>query len=299
MEDDLADLASHAAREGKRRFSRWDGALLDAIVRGPGQKLARSLAGAEAGMRAFEGWLALVVEAIGLGYVRPGLALEGHDGEARAPTNLVELLLVEILPDKLASVPAEARASLLAKAWNLGEGLFGEPPWLNQCVASALAASKGRGPIVDLEGKLLAILDAALAPRARSSFRGPFAVRVVDLRPVEPAFLPGRVHFGAPTLVCVHDRRRPSLAAGVLVGARGAESLVFRSPCLGRAAFEGVAAEDPGVPTVTLARGGVHVGGARVPLPLFVRGHSVAASRAGICAASALDSQRLWIVESP
>jgi hypothetical protein len=41
------------------------------------------------------------------------------------------------------------------------------------------------------------------------------------------------------------------------------------------------------------------VGDAKVPLTFFHRGHSAAASRAGYLVASALDSQRLWVVESP
>ncbi len=284
-------LALHHAREGERRFSRWDGALFEAIVLGSGKRLAAGLDASESSLVLFDAWLSLVVEAIGLGYVRPGVAGEGETSRKRAPENLVELLFVDLLPDKLPTVSAESRIGLLAKSWNLGEGLFGEPPWLNLCVASAMA---NVGTLVDLEGRLLRILDSALAPRAKSAWKGPYAVRTVDLREVESAFLPGRVHFGAPTLVCVHDRKRPDLSAGVLLGSRGAPHLAFRSPCLADKA-----ADEPGLPTVTLTQGGVYVSDARVPLPHWKRGHSVAASRAGLVVATAQDSQRLWIVETP
>lgn len=295
--NDLEALATHHLREGERRFSRWDGALFEAIVVGPGKRLAAGLDGSESSLRAFEAWLGLVVEAIGLGYLRPGVVGEGDTPRARRPENLVEWLFVDMLPESLPAAPIEARMGLLAKAWNLGEGLFGEPPWLNLCVASAMAApsaSTSPGARFDLEGRLLRILDAALAPRARSTWKGPFAVRTIDLCEVESAFLPGRVHFGAPTLVCVHDRKRPDLSAGVLLGARGAPNLAFRSPCL---AHEVEA--DPSLPTVTLGQGVVYVSDTKVPLPHWKRGHSVAASRAGLVVATALDSQRLWLVESP
>lgn len=293
---DLEALTTHHLREGERRFSRWDGPLFEAIVDGPGKRLAGGLDASEASLRVFEAWIGLVVEAIGLGYVRSGVVGEGDAPRARRPENLVELLFVDLLPSNLPTVALDARMGLLAKAWNLGEGLFGEPPWLNLCVASAMAAPSAAGPgaLVDLEGKLLRILDAALAPRARSTWNGPFTVRTIDLREVESAFLPGRVHFGAPTLVCVHDRKRTDLSAGVLLGARGAPNLAFRSPCLADKA-----PEDPGLPTVTLGQGGLYVRDTKVPLPLWKRGHSVAASRAGLVVATALDSQRLWLVESP
>ncbi|HVK63146.1 MAG TPA: hypothetical protein VM694_01660 [Polyangium sp.] len=294
---DLEALVTHHLREGERRFSRWEGALFEALVVGPGKRLAGNLDGSESSRCVFEAWLGLVVEAIGLGYIRPGVVGEGDTPRARRPENLVELLFVDVLPDKLPTIPVETRMRLLAKAWNLGEGLFGEPPWLNLCVAAAMAVPKtsaNPGALLDLEGRLLEILDAALAPRARSTWKGPFAVRTIDLREVESAFLPGRVHFGAPTLVCVHDRKRPDLAAGVLLGARGAPNLAFRSPCLA----DKIEA-DPGLPTVTLGQGVVYVSDTRVPLPHWKRGHSVAASRAGLVVATALDSQRLWLVESP
>jgi hypothetical protein len=102
------------------------------------------------------------------------------------------------------------------------------------------------------------------------------------------------MHFAEPALVCIHDRKRPELVAGVLLGARNAPSLVFRSPCLTEKA-----AVDPGLPTVSLTQAGLCVGDARVPLPLWTRGHCVVVSRAGLIVASALDSQRIWIAETP
>ncbi|HRI71911.1 MAG TPA: hypothetical protein PK156_47085, partial [Polyangium sp.] len=238
----------------------------------------------------FLGWLKLVEEAVGLGYVRLGI-VAAEDKLAFPPENLMELLLLVLLPGKLGACAPQGRVALLAKAWNLGEGLLAEPPWLNLVVASAMS---NVASLMDLEGRLLRILDTALAPRARSAFQGPYGVRTLDLRDVDGAFLPGRMHFAEPALVCIHDRKRPDIVAGVLIGAKTAPSLAFRSPCLAEKTIG-----DPGLPTVSLTQAGICVGDARVPLPLWTRGHAVVASRAGLIVASALDSQRIWIAETP
>lgn len=290
MTTDFETIVEHDELEGKRRFARWDGPLFRAIVFGPGKRLAGAIDGAPDAAPIFLGWLKLVVEAVGLGYVRPGI-VASEDKLAFAPENLLELLLLDLLPGRLAACSPNGRVALLAKAWNLGEGLLSEAPWLNMVVAAAMA---NVASLMDMEGRLLRILDTALAPRARSSFQGPYSVRTLDLRDVDGAFLPGRMHFAEPALVCIHDRKRPELVAGVLLGARQAPSLAFRSPCLAEKATVA-----PNLPTVSLTQAGLCVGDARVPLPLWTRGHSVVASRAGLIVASAIDSQRIWIAETP
>lgn len=290
MTTDIETIVEHHEREGERRFSRWDRESFRAIVFGPGKRLATSIDGSPDAVPIFLGWLKLVVEALGLGYFRPGI-VGSADKLAFPPENLLELLLLDLLPAKLGACPPQGRVALLAKTWNLGEGLLAEPPWLNLVVASAMANVSS---LLDMEGRLLRILDTALAPRARSAFQGPYAVRILDLRDVEGAFLPGRMHFAEPALVCIHDRKRPELVAGVLLGARSAPSLAFRSPCLAPKT-----PADPNLPTVSLTQAGLCVGDARVPLPMWTRGHSVVASRAGLIVASAFDSQRIWIAETP
>lgn len=290
MTTDLETIVEHHEREGKRRFSRWDQDSFRAIVFGPGKRLAESIDGEPDAAPIFLGWLKLVEEAVGLGYVRSGLVTP-EDKCAFAPENLLELLLVDLIPNKIAAGSPQGRAALLAKAWNLGEGLLAEPPWLNLVVASAMANVHS---LLDLEGRLLRILDTALAPRAKSAFTGPYSVKTLDLKDVDGAFLPGRMHFAEPALVCIHDRKRMDVVAGVLLGAKQAPSLAFRSPCLAEKTKP-----EPNLPTVSLTQAGVVIGDARVPLPLWTRGHSFAISRAGLIVTSALDSQRIWIAETP
>lgn len=290
MTTDFETLVEHHAREGERRFSRWNGDLFHAVVYGPGKRLAGSIDGSPDAATIFLGWMKLVEEAVGLGYVRPGIIVS-EDKLAFAPENLMELLLLDLLPGRLGAMAPNGRAALLAKAWNLAEGLLAEAPWLNLVVASAM---KNVPSLLDIEGRLLRILETALAPRAKSSFQGPYSVKVMDLRDVDSAFLPGRMHFAEPALVCVHDRKRPDVVAGVLLGAKSAPSLAFRSPCLA----EKTVAET-NLPTVSLTLAGLCVGDARVPLPMWTRGHAVVASRAGLIVVAAIDSQRIWIAETP
>ena len=288
MIEELLAAVDHYEREGARRFSRWDGALYRAFVEGPADRLLTALRDSSNVGVVFEAYLRLVVEAIGCGYVD---AASLEQGDAKPAKNLVALLLVDRIPALLPRAVAGDRVAQLAKAWNLAEGLSGEPAWLNRAVAAALA---GIDSLTDLDRRLVRVLDAAIAPRARASLAGPFAVRTVDTREVDHAFLPGAMHFSAPALLCVHDRKRKGVHAGLLLGPKGVSGLLGPGPCLGRPERE-----ETDLPTVTLIPGGLRIGDAKLPLSYFPRGHSAAASRAGYIVVSALDSQRLWVVESP
>lgn len=288
--EELLAAVDHFEKEGERRFSRWDGALFRAFVEGPADRLLSAISGGDTGSvaRVFEAYLRLVVEAIGCGYVDAS-SLDPKAQEA--PSNLMAVLLARLAPALLPKARPSDRVVLLARSWNLAEGLFGEPPWKNRAVAAALS---GVDSLSDLDRRLLRVLEAATAPKTRAALAGPFAVRTIDMREVDHAFLPGAMHFSAPSLLCVHDRKRKGVHAGVLLGPRGASTLLGPGPCLGRPERE-----EADLPTITLIPGGVRVGDAKLPLSLYSRGHMATASRAGYLAANALDSQRLWIAESP
>lgn len=293
MMEELLAAIDHFEREGARRFVRWDSALYRSFIEGPADVLLTGMTGGGQGnpadvTRVFEAYLRLVVEAIGCGYVDASSVNPTVDHPA---PSLLVLLLVDRAPALLPRAPVASRVSILARAWNLAEGLFGEPAWLNRAVASALA---GVDSLSDLDRRLLRVLEATAAPKTRAALAGPFSVRMLDTRTVDHAFLPGAMHFSAPSLVCLHDRRRKGVHAGLLLGPKGAGSLLGPGPCLGRPEKE-----DADLPTITFVPGGLRVGDAKLPLSFFQRGHSAAASRAGFLVASALDSQRLWIAESP
>ncbi|MCK6591664.1 MAG: hypothetical protein L6Q76_29260 [Polyangiaceae bacterium] len=270
MIEELEAAISHFEGEGARRFARWDAPLYRAFIEGPGASLLRAIRDSEGATLVFEAYLRT---------------------EARSPKSLMALALTTQIPTLLPKAPPGDRMALLATTWNLAEGLLGEPAWLNRAVAGALANADS---LADLDKSVLRVLEAALLPRARASLAGPFLVRSVDTRAMDHAFLPGLMHFSAPALLCVHDRKRKGIHAGLLLGPKGAASLLGPCPCLGRPDKE-----PADLPTITLIPGGLRVGDAKIPLTFFQRGHSAAASRAGYLVASALDSQRLWVVESP
>jgi len=289
--DGLEPLIAHYDQEGARRFSRWDAALFRALVEGPGGALLPRLVDQPGGEAVFEAFVRLVVEAIGCGYVGPDSVAPAGSGR-RARKNLIELFFLDLIPARLGGGSAEAQIAVLARAWNLGEGLLGEPSWMNRAVAGAMASLDS---LADLDRKLVRVLEAALVVRAPSTLAGPFTTRTLDTKEFDNAFLPGRMHFSAPALLCVHDRKRADVQAGILLAPRGSATLLPPGPCLGTPEKK----DEGGLPTITLVQGGLRIGDARVPLPMFKRGHSSAASRAGLIAVSALDSQRLWVVESP
>ncbi len=288
MIEELEAAIDHFESEGARRFARWDAPLYRAFIEGPGARLLGAIRDTEGAVSVFEAYLRLLVEAVGYGYIDAACL---DKNEARSPRSLMALALTTHIPALLPKAPPREQMALLAKTWNLAEGLLGEPAWVNRAVAGALANADS---LADFDKRIVRVLEAALLPRARASLAGPFSVRSVDTREVDHAFLPGAMHFSAPALLCVHDRKRKGVHAGLLLGPKGAASLLGPCPCLGRPEKE-----PSDLPTITLIPGGLRVGDAKIPLTFFHRGHSAAASRAGYLVASALDSQRLWVVESP
>jgi hypothetical protein len=285
----LQGAARRLGDEGARRFARWDAALYRDLYGGPGARLWKRIQGKPGSEAVLEAYLALAVEAIGLGYVdRAGF--DATTGDTRSAPNLIALLWIVKIPGKGLDGAAEAMLARLAKAWNLGEGLLGQPAWLNRYVAGALHAPMA---LDDLEARLAEILEPALVVRAPSSLRGPFTVTTIDAVEVDDLFLPGEMHLAAPAVLCVHDRKRANASVGVFLRAQAASSFLPPGPCLG----EGP--RDEGAPACELLVDAVRIGRARVALPFVAHGHRAIVARAGFVVVSAVDSQRLWVVESP
>jgi hypothetical protein len=284
--------AGRLGDDGARRFARWDAALYRDLCGGPGARLWKRLKGKPGGPAVLEAYLGLAVEAIGLGYIdRSGFdAASGKDSPTSQAPNLIALFWVLKIPRKLAQGSPEAQIASLTRLWNVGEGLLREPPWLNRYVTGALHAIDA---LDEIEARLTEALEPALTVGAPSSFGGPFAVTTIDASKLDELFLPGDMHLAAPAVLCVHDRKREGVHAGVFLRPQGASGFLSLTPCLGQAPAE------EGLPEVALQENRVRIGGSRVALPLLARGHRAVIARAGFCVASAIDSQRLWIVESP
>ncbi len=279
-----ATLAELRGR-GPRRFAAWDAALFDVLAEGPARALAAALGGGADAAAAVSAYLHLAHEAVGAGLVRQ--AAPGPAGW----TGFLERCLVELVPRLLPAVPAAARPGVLVKLWNLGEGLSREPSWLDRYAA---ARAGGLADLADAEGFLVRTLGPVLVPLPPAAWSGPFAVTILDLRPLHDAFLPGEVRLAAPAVLRVEDRRLPGLQAGVLLRPGGKSELLGLTAGLGDYPEAGGPAPD-----VAFADGRATVAGRGVALPGLRRCHRHAVARAGFVAACAVDSQRLWILESP
>jgi len=191
----VADLIAELEERARSRYVRWDPQLWRRVLEGPARELAASLraAGAvdDAAQLLVISYLRLACEGIGLGYLHPPELGEGFFTRA----------FFELVPRGLAKLPAEKRAAALADAWNLGENLEHAPAWWRRMFAR-LADDASLGSLPELV--LRASRDALGEPGKRLG--GRFLHLFVDLGAEERLFLPGTLHFVAPTVACVHGR---------------------------------------------------------------------------------------------
>jgi hypothetical protein len=131
-----------------------------------------------------------------------------------------------------------------------------------------------------------------LTPAPPAAWQGPFHVTVLDLRPAHDELLPGKLYLAAPTVLCVQDRRLPGVQVGVLLRSNR------KSELLGCTSGLVEHSEKGDRPTVAFEDQRATIAGQVVPLPFLRRCDHHAVARAGFVAACAVDSQRLWIVES-
>lgn len=199
----MSGFVQELEANARGRFVRWDSALWQELLAGPvpklGQALAASGGDAAKSEELLRGYLKLGAEAIGLGYLYPASA---------GRRNFFTLAWSDLLPRFLADVPRSERAGVLAQLWNLGENLESAPPWVQRifCRVGAELTS-----LTDIEARLRATAAAAMeAPKAKlGNTSQPF---LVHLASEDSRFLPGAVHFLAPTVLCVHDRHRQAVA---------------------------------------------------------------------------------------
>jgi hypothetical protein len=292
MNDAYRRLVAGVAREGARLHAAWDSGRFDRLCEGPARTLWDRLAARPHGSdeAAFSAYLTLLREAVGSQYLgRAGIAAgDGHGLVSWAC--FLEFCLLKLVPEALADEPAEDRVGLLATAWNIGEGLLGEPAWLDRFVVASATELRH---VAAIEPFVLRVLEPVLEPSAPATWDGPFGLLVLDTRAAHDPFLPGEMHLAAPAVLCVRDRRDPGIHLNILLR-HGARSRVLGlSPPL-----DGYAEERP-APEVAFADGRVRIGQHQVDLPLLGEPYRMATAGSGFVVASAPDSQRLWIVESP
>jgi hypothetical protein len=261
------------------------------MVHGPARDLWAGIQGQPFGDQTLAAYLGLLREAVAAGYVRGAVRAAPAPADAAPPwRSCLEYCLITAAPGDVPRLPPDARVALLAKVWNLGEGLLREPAWVDRYVVSRLGELDG---LSNLEAFLVDVLAPVLEPPPPAHWRGPLRVTLLDLRPSVDDLLPGKMSMAAPTLLTVQDRSRPSLYVNVLLRRQG------QSQALGASGELSAYAVTGRVPGVEFTRDRVTVGEHAVELPFLGHVHEHLVVPAGFVVASAPDSQRLWIVESP
>lgn len=269
----FATLLQEAAAAGRRLHAGWDQACFDGFA-----IHARALWEATSSPALLRAYLAAVREGIAAGLLR--------SPDPACPTSLLDVCLAGHAPAELAGVTAEQAAARLAAAWNLAAGLAAEPAWMQGYVLSRRAELAG---LAELRSFLLRVLPPVLAVPVDAAFDRDLAVTVLDTRAVDDEFLPGTLRLVAPTVLAVADRRRPVTLGVALRHDRRSELL---GPIDELAAYAGT----PG-PPARVSSSTLEIAGSRVELPLLVSPLAHAVAAAGFVAVTAVDSQRLWIVE--
>ena len=280
--DPIDEIAAEMAAHGRRTSSRFDAARFQAIAGTQGRQLWQQIEGERRALAVVRSYLRLVAEAVGMGCLV-------EDAGGRQRDVLSELLAVQV-PARLSQVPAGRRAACLAMLWNLGEGMLQEPAWLNRF---AIAFAGDAESLLALPEHVATVLEPVLVPPPPSQWAGPCALAVLDLRRAQERFLPGEMHLAAPSVVCVHDRRQPDTQLGVLLGRGGRSRVLGATPCLGATVQEGAR------PAVTLGDGQLAVGKLTVALGWLREPLEKLVTATGFVVASASDSQRLWVVDTP
>ncbi len=279
MDAAAIDELRRLGEEGPRRFSGWNAPLYDAYRGTILPELWKRLP--PNSERTFAGLTALVQSGIGEGYLKGGPGV--------APRNFLEFCLRDWLPDVLARLPAEKHLPLLARVWNLGEGLLREPEWVNDYVMSRIGELRGDRMPEEILGDILRPLMEA-APEAL--WVSPYRVTLLSLRHADDEFLPGEMQLVAPTVLVVADRRRP-VRLGIHLRREG------RSVVLGSFGPTGTFPVEPNsVPVEWEEEGNARIGGETVSLPFLTAPFHWTLVGAGYLVANAIDSQKLWIVES-
>lgn len=278
-------LIAAVAQDGPRRHARWDAAHFQEVADRSGKEVWQAVQTEPQAESVFTAYLRLVEEALGAGYLRRSAT----DGAGTSWPNFLSYCLVHLVPVALPRVPERERLPLLAKVWNIGEGLLREPAWVDRYVT---ACAGSLSELTQLEDFLVRTLEPALAPAKPARWQGPFGLMLLDARQIDDEFLPGEMHLAAPAVVCVHDRRRPQVQLAAFLQHDGRSRFLGVQPCLGHYP------EPEVLPAMKFTQHRLQVGTHAVDLPLLGRclGHVLAGP--GFAVVSEVDSQRLWVVET-
>lgn len=186
-------IANDISADAALKHARWDEGSWQELVAGPAVALEQTL-GAEGSEPVLRAYLSLCAEGLALGY------LYSSSTEAQGFLNV---MFRQVLPSQLVHVPDAQRLQTLATLWNLGENLEAQPFWISAVFLRRLQRLQTLTKLESFVEDVSAALNRTPAP-------GTALTRAfwLDSSQSDERFLPGAVHFLAPTIACVHDRLR-------------------------------------------------------------------------------------------
>ncbi len=267
-------------RWGQATYSAWDPRAFDALVDSAGSLLWQTLGGdGQAPASALEAYLQLSQEALAIG-VWSETTSPGFFGR----------LWFRLTPRLAAAIPRNQLVARFVELWNLCEGLRNAGRWLDLAVGLRLDSLT---ELASVEAVLEQVLSELVTPGMDPAWKKN-PCRILDLRPMNDRFLPGPMHLLAPRVVCVHDRRDDEQCMGLWLRPEQKGIVLGRIDC-------GQTYEDPRrTPEVefTPANNIIRIDGRVAVAPAIGSIHSSLTLPAGFVIASAIDSQRVWVVGS-
>jgi hypothetical protein len=271
---DLETSISELAQRGPRTYARWSDETWRQVCAGPASTLWSGLTTHVAREPLLKAYLTLLHAAVGLQYV--GLA---NDGSVDLRGSFLSRSFCDVLPRLLPQTDAPTGLAAMTALWNAGERLQTKAPWLDRYLSARITELP---ELASLGVFLLRSLEEGLEPLPSARFTGPATWRELDCSVTDRRFLPGECHLATPSIVCVHDRKRPDVHTAVLLRKDGAVSL-GATPCLGQSEAFSAPDEKKWLPLLTGA----------LPEPC-----AVLATDAGFILVSTIYSQRVWIGHS-
>lgn len=288
MNATLKKLADDWRELGRRNYARWNDELYQQICAGPAAFLWEKTAG---DLSVIEAYLSAIGEGIGRGYITQSANPQYHEFFQKRFKwrSLLEYWLVLAIPRGLPGVNPNERVPLLGKLWNLGENILHDKPWIGPYVLKRSVES--HYSLLEVEKLLAEWISPLLKSPAPARWQPPFEVRVIDGRVVRDDFIPGEMHFSAPFVACVRDRRFSDVFGGVFLHEPD-------TPLISHHADLGTHKTEP--PAITIEKGvsEMSVNGHRVPLPHLGQIHSQLLFPGGIVLLTAVDSQKIWLIKS-
>ncbi len=278
MNEAARDLLKRLGDEGPRLFSGWNAAIFDAYVRTVLPAIAANLSADDP--RTFAGIAVMVQQGVGEGHLR--------GNPSSLPRHFLEWCLCDWLPAALPRQLESERLPMLARIWNLAEGLLREPGWVNAYVMARIGELREDGRPEEF---LVEVLRPLLEPAPPVRWEPPYHVTTLSLRASDEDFLPGEMQLATPSVLVVADRRRP-VRLGIHLRPGG------RSAVLGTFAPTDPIPEEPSTIAVEWADGIARIGPEAVPMPFLAMPYRWSIVPSGYVVACALDSQKLWIVEA-